>query len=85
MVSVLLMLTRSQRDGVWELYLYSLSRMLPYFMCYDHINYSRWGSIYLANANQLPDAVRKAFEDSYFEVKQLAAQFNQVYPDQGQE
>ena len=40
-------------------------------MCYDHINYSRWGSVYLADVNLV--------------VKWLASQFNQVYPDQGQE
>ena len=59
--------------------------MLPYFMRYDHINYSRWDSINLANANQLPDAVREELKAVNFVVKWLAAQFNQVYPDQGQE
>ena len=60
------------------------SRMLPYFMCYDHINYARWVSIYLADASQLPDVVRGEFEAGNFVVKRSAAQFNQVDPDQGQ-
>ena len=59
--------------------------MLPYFMRYDHINYSRWDSINLADANQHPDAVREELKAVNFVVKRLAAQFNQVYPDQGQE
>lgn len=39
MVSTLLQFTRAQRDGLWELHLHSFSRMLPYFMRYDHLNY----------------------------------------------
>ena len=31
MVSILLMFTRAQREGNWDLYLHSFRRMLPYF------------------------------------------------------
>ena len=32
MVSVLLMFTRAQREGIWDLYLHSFRQMLPYFL-----------------------------------------------------
>ncbi|KAJ8893011.1 hypothetical protein PR048_005592 [Dryococelus australis] len=41
MVSILLLFTRAQRDGMWDLYLHSFSQMLPYFKWYDHLNYAR--------------------------------------------
>ena len=47
MVSILLCLTRAQRDGLWDLHLNESKRMLPFFR-YDHIYYARWGSAYLA-------------------------------------
>ena len=31
--------------------------MLPYFICYDHCNYARWGPVYLAEMHQLPAAI----------------------------
>ena len=42
LVTILLMFTRSLRDGFWELYLQAFSKMLPFFMRYDHLNYARW-------------------------------------------
>ena len=45
------MFTRAERDGIWELYLYSFRCMLPFFHRYDHTNYARWGTVYLADAN----------------------------------
>lgn len=85
MVSVLLMFTRSLREGIWSLYLYSFKCMLPYFMRYDHINYSRWGTIYLSEMNQLPDEILEEFENGNFVVKRSNSTFNQVDPDQSQE
>ena len=32
---------------IWDLHLRSFSLMLPYFVCYDHCNYTRWGPVYL--------------------------------------
>ena len=54
-------------------------------MQYDHINYARWGSIYLIEANQLPIEIEREFQQGNFVVKRSAAKFNQVDPDQSQE
>lgn len=85
MVSILLLFTRAQRDGVWDLHLHSFSLMLPYFMRYDHLNYSRWGPVYIAEMHQLPEPVLSEFQRGNFVVKRSAQKFNQVDPDQAME
>jgi hypothetical protein len=69
MVCILLLFIRAQRDGLWELHLYAFKQMLPYFHHYDHIHYARWGTVYLAEMNQLPDEVKEEFYKGNFVVK----------------
>ena len=85
MVAILLQYTRAQRDGIWELHLYSFSLMLPYFKRYDHLNYARWGPVYLVEMHQLPEPVLSEFKRGNFVVKISAHKFNQVDPDQAME
>ena len=85
MVRILLLFTRAQRDGIWDLHLYAFQQMLPYFMYYNHINYARWGTIYLKEMHQLPQEVKQEFEAGNFVVKRSSLRFNQVDPDQSQE
>ena len=85
MVSILLMFTRAQRDGLWDLHLHSFKCMLPFFMRYDHIKYARWGAIYIAEMQQLPAGVEAEFQLGNFVVKRSAQRFSQVDPDQSQE
>lgn len=77
-VSILFMFTRAQREGVWDLNLHSFRCMLPYFFRYDHLNYARWGSVYIAEMEQLPQKVLKKFKKGSFVVKWNAGKFNQV-------
>jgi hypothetical protein len=81
MVSILLMFTRAQRDGSWELYMHSFRLMMPYFFRYDHYNYARWGSVFIAEMDQLPTEVLGEFNSGNFVVKWNARKFNQVSPD----
>jgi hypothetical protein len=85
MVSILLQFTRAQRDGIWNLHLYSFSQMLPYFTRYNHLNYARWGPVYLAEMHQLPEAVRTEFQKGNFVVKRSVMKYSQVDPDQAME
>lgn len=85
MVYILLLFTRAQRDGIWDLHLCAFQRMLPYFIRYNHINYARWGTIYLNEMHQLPQHVKKEFEAGNFAVKRSLHCFNQVDPNQTQE
>lgn len=45
----------------------------------------KWGVIYLAEMNQLPDEIAEQFQLGNFVVKVGKARFNQVDPDQAQE
>ena len=78
MVSVLLMFTRAQREGIWDLYLHSFRHMLPYFFRYDHLNYVRWGSVYIAEMERLPKEVLEEFKKGNVVVKWNESKFNQV-------
>ena len=85
MVQILLMFTRAQRDGIWDLHLQAFTRMMPYFMHYNHVHYARWGTIYLNEMHQIPGEVKKEFEAGNFVVKRSTLRFNQVDPDHSQE
>ena len=85
MVSILMMFTRAQREGNWDLHLYSVTCILPYFMHYDHLNYARCGTVYLTTMHQQPVEVEREFKKRNFVVKRSTQRFNQVDPDQSQE
>ena len=51
------------------------------FFRYDHLNYARWGSAYIAEMEQLPQEVLEEFKKGNFVVKWKASKFNQVSPD----
>ena len=85
MVSILLCFTRAQHGGLWDLHLYAFKRMLPFFFRYDHINFARWGSVYLAEMSDLPQEVLHEFQEGNFVVKRTDRQFNQVSADQSTE
>ena len=85
MISILLMFTRAQRDGDWELYLSSFRKMIPYFFLYDHQNYARWSVVYLAQMMQLPMQIKEEFMKGDFVVKCSELKFTQVDPDHAQE
>ena len=59
--------------------------MLHYFHRYDHTNYAKWGTVYLAEMNQLPQEVEDEFRAGNFVVKASQLSFNQVDPDHVQE
>ena len=85
MVSALLMFTRAQRDGDWELYMTSFRKMIPFFFIYDHQNYARWGVIYFILMMQIPEEIREEFLKGNFVVKFSNQRFSQVDPDHAQE
>jgi hypothetical protein len=58
--------TRAQREGDWELYLDSFRATLPYFFRYDHPNYAKWGSVFIAEMEQLPYEVLQEFKKGNF-------------------
>ena len=62
LVSILLRFTRAIREGKWDLYLSSFSEMLPWFAVFDHVNYTRWGVVFLADMKLLPKTAPEVYE-----------------------
>ena len=85
LVSILLLFTRASWDGLLELHLSTFKRMLTYFFRYDHTNYAKWGTVYLAEINMLPQQVLSEFREGNVVVKVGHGKFNQVDGDHGQE
>ena len=88
LVSILLRFTRAARDGNWALYLSSFAEMLPWFALYDHVHYTRWGTVFLADMKQLHEVapeVYEGFTEGDFVVKETKHNFNQIPDDQGLE
>ena len=59
--------------------------MWHYFKRYDHLNYARWGPVYLVEMHQFPEPVLSEFKRGSFVVKISAHEFSQVDPDQAME
>ena len=88
MVSILLRFTRAIREGDWELYLSSFSEMLPWFAAFDHVNYTRWGIVFLADMKRLPctaPEVYQGFQHGDVVTKETKNAFNQIADDQALE
>lgn len=85
MVSVLLLFTRSMRDGNFDLYRHCLPKILNYMAWYDHLNYLKSMSVYVADMHQLPPSVEEAFMAGDFVLKRSEGTFNMVDPDHAQE
>ena len=43
------------RDANWLLHLETFSAMLPYDRAFDHLNYFRWGTVYLTDMKMLQE------------------------------
>lgn len=85
LVFILLRFTRALREGDWQLYLSAFSEMLPHFVAFDHTNYTRWGSIFLADMMQLELVAPEVFEGFIagdFVTKETDNNFNQIPDDQ---
>lgn len=64
MVEIILGFTREEREGNWQLHLSSFAAMLPYFAMYDHINYAKWGPVYLMDMALLSETAPDVYRDS---------------------
>ena len=84
MVLRALLFIRAEQDGIWQLHLSSLAEMLPYFHAYDHTNYARWATVYLADMQLLTETALEVFQEftsGNFPVKGSDNIFNQVWTD----
>lgn len=83
-IETLLLFIRAEREGIWDLHVAAFQRMLPLMVLYDHVNYTRWGTVYLIDMLQLKDkapSVYEEFKAGNFVVKETEGKFNQVSTD----
>ena len=59
--------------------------MLPFIFRYDHVNYARWVTVYLADKSVLPPEVLHDIQEGNVEVKRTDRRFNQVLADRSTE
>ena len=88
LVSILLRFTRAIREGNWELYLSSFSEMLPWFVTFDHVNYTRRGVVFLADMKLLlrtAPEVYQGIQSGDFVTKVTTSVFNQIADDEALE
>ena len=52
---------RAEKEGDWPLYLYVVSKMIPYFFAAGHQNYARYGLYYLHDIKKLPALILNEF------------------------
>ena len=55
LVDILLLMKRVSREGVWDLHLSSIRKLIPWCFAYDNINYARYLSSYLSEISHLED------------------------------
>ena len=81
MVSHLLCFIGAERDGHWGLHLESFKEMLSLMAIYDHVNYTRWGTVYALDMEKLQHTAPMVYADGNFVIKRSDQRFNQVSTD----
>ena len=56
MMEILQLFIYSDRNSDWNAHLNGLAQMLPYDRAFDHLNYFRWGMVYLVDMRLLPES-----------------------------
>ena len=85
MVEVLLFL-RDTRETNWELHLASIRKMLPWIFAYDHVNYSRYLSVYwleMCNFLFTHPEIQKQRSEGAFAVQRSHNAFATIACNQG--
>lgn len=87
MVWLLLNFIHSDRDASWLLHLETFHAMLPYDRAFDHLNYFRWGTVYLTDMTMLQEVaptVHREFTENRahaVSTSSFVSSFNSVSPD----
>lgn len=58
-----LIFVRSHREANFKLYVESLKAITPWFFALYHQNYARWIPVHIRDMENLPDTVRKEFDE----------------------
>ena len=83
-----LIFLRSTREANFELYINSLSNLVPWFFALNHYNYARWLSVHLRDMLILKDdhpLIAKEFSASKFVVTKTQGKFSKSALDHAHE
>ena len=87
MAWLLLNFIHGDGDANWLLHLETFSAMLPYDRAFDHLNYLRWGTVYLTDMKMLQEVtttVHQEFTENRAHAVSTSSSessFNSVSPD----
>ena len=79
---------RSFHEANIDLMIIALKSMIPLFFSLDHVNYSRWVSVFLEDLKALPikfPSLYKEFKKGHFVVNVRCNEFSKIAMDQAQE
>ena len=79
---------RSIRTGDFELYVQSLTKLVPWFFSLDHFNYSRWISVHLRDMvtlSHLHPQIHGEFHKGHFTVQKTNHSFSKIALDHAHE
>ncbi|KAK3880703.1 hypothetical protein Pcinc_014858 [Petrolisthes cinctipes] len=82
---ILLVYIRSLREGNFELYVQSLTQVMPWMFALDHTHYSRWLSVHIRDLMDLIDKhpeVLAKFKSGKFVVHKTSNKFSAIAIDQ---
>jgi hypothetical protein len=63
MVWLLLDFIYGDRDANWLLHLEAFNERLPYDRAFDHLNYFRWGTVYITDMKRLPEVAPTVYRE----------------------
>ena len=84
-VELLLLFIRATREGNWELHLSCIRDMIPWFLAYGSINYSRYLPVYYLEMKALPSTHPLIYDqlmDGEFAVQRSTSRFSMTACDQ---
>ena len=75
-VSLMRLFIRVERMGDWELHLYCIKEMMPYFHAAGHLAYAKYAQLYIQQMMELPQTMPAAdykqfTENGYFTIRQV--------------
>lgn len=82
---LLLLFVRSIREGYFQLYIESLTKLMPWMFALDHTHYARWLTVHIRDMMALPSkqaAVFKEFCEGKFVVQTTNSKFSAMAIDQ---
>ena len=86
-VSLMRLFIRAERLGDWELHLYCIKEMLPYFHAAGHLAYAKSAQLYIQQMMELPQTMpatdyKQFTENGYFTIRRFNRFWDGVFSDQ---